>query len=244
MVTTRHHPEEFPPPPSSKYERSSAESLDVTQQWAHRVPNFLLAWLSLSVPIVLWDAGYCLLRPHSMPGGKWHTPWIPYALYGAIDYIYGWPAYHAKNGFTSAQAALNVVESGVYIIYLISVWRHGYSTVGGRARKAERTRKDLRWFFIGNKKVPGREGAVALLVVFSGCVVTFSKTLLYWLCEVYAGFDNIGHNDLYTLIFLWIVPNGLWLVFPAIASYLLGKEIVQGLQLSPGGSSTKREKDS
>lgn len=25
--------------------------------------------------------------------------------------------------------------------------------------------------------------------------------------EAFSGFDNIGHNDLFTLIFLWIIPK-------------------------------------
>ena len=114
-----------------------------------------------------------------MPGGKWHAPWVPYALYGTVDYIYGWPAYHAKNGFTSAQAMLNLIESATYIFYLYVVARHGYTLVRGRGGKTKEVKKDLQWFFTRNKRVPGRLGAVALLVVFSGCVMTLSKTTLY-----------------------------------------------------------------
>ncbi|MCJ1254802.1 hypothetical protein MMC24_002618 [Lignoscripta atroalba] len=38
-----------------------------------------------------------------MPGGWLHSPiWVPYALYGTVDYIYGFPAWEARNGFTAA----------------------------------------------------------------------------------------------------------------------------------------------
>jgi hypothetical protein len=42
-----------------------------------------------------------------MPGGKFHSPiWTPYALYGTVDYMYGWPAWNAGIGFTAAQGSL------------------------------------------------------------------------------------------------------------------------------------------
>ncbi len=54
-----------------------------------------------------------------MPGGALHLPLFrPYALYGTVDYIYGWPAWRARNGFTAAQAGLNVVETVGYLGYL------------------------------------------------------------------------------------------------------------------------------
>lgn len=52
-----------------------------------------------------------------------------------------------------------------------------------------------------------------------------------------AGFSGIGHNDLMTLIFVWIIPNGAWIIFPAYIMYVLGEEIVEGLE-----SATKRKR--
>jgi hypothetical protein len=31
------------------------------------------------------------------------------------------------------------------------------------------------------------------------------------------------------LIFLWIIPNGAWLVFPLYMLYVFGQEILEGL---------------
>jgi hypothetical protein len=103
-----------------------------------------------------------------MPGGKWHTPWIPYALYGTVDYIYGWPAYESKNGFTSGQAVLNLAECATYLFYLFSLWKYG--------EPADRSGKGLFW---QSRVLNGRTGAIANLVMFSGCVMTLSKTVLY-----------------------------------------------------------------
>ena len=44
--------------------------------------------------------------------------------------------------------------------------------------------------------------------------------------EAFSYFDNIGHNDWRSLIVLWIVPNGAWLILPAYMIYVLGREIV------------------
>ena len=51
--------------------------------------------------------------------------------------------------------------------------------------------------------------------------------------EYYSGFANIGHNSAWNLGWLWILPNGLWLVFPTVLVYLLGCEIINGLDGSP-----------
>lgn len=140
----------------------------------------------LSVPLVLWDSGYVLLRPHSMPGHKLHSPlWTPYALYGTIDYIYGWPAFNARNGFTAAQTMMNLVESAAYVYYLWVVYRHGVSVVptSGRAKPAKQQKKGIAWFLKDEKVVSGRVGASALLIAYTASVMTLGKTILYCECS-------------------------------------------------------------
>ena len=43
--------------------------------------------------------------------------------------------------------------------------------------------------------------------------------------ESFSNFDNIGHNDPVTLVLMWIIPNGAWLVFPGYIIYAYGMEI-------------------
>jgi len=116
-----------------------------------------------------------------MPGNKLHSPlWTPYALYGTIDYIYGWPAFNARNGFTAAQTVLNLFESAGYCYYLWVVYRYGVSAASGKGRgkKAEKGA----WGFLKEEKVvAGRVGASALLIAYSASVMTLGKTVLY--CE-------------------------------------------------------------
>ncbi|KAH6606881.1 c6 transcription factor [Trichoderma cornu-damae] len=179
----------FPATPSARRTKSSASSKS-PKPFAHAPTAVTLAWLVISLPLVVWDTAYVLLRPHSMPGGSLHWPvWAPYKLYGEVDHIYGFKAFHAGNGFTSAQGLLNALETLLYVCYL---WV---------------------WYFRGSaspegvRLVGGRAGARAALMGFSAAVMTLSKTLLYWANEYYSGFDNIGHNPPMDLIFLWIIPK-------------------------------------
>ena len=213
MVSTRHHPRQFPEPdlppsrtstptkatkrgsksssrsaassapespilddeapsttvaktPKPRGRRSTASALTLAGP-AHNPPLPLLAWLVVSLPLVAWDTLYVLLRPHTMPGGKFHSPfWTPYALYGTVDYMYGWPAWNNHNGFTAAQGTLNLLESIMYCWYLY--------VVGSQV---------VDWSYEGIKtlEVKGKGVNLAVLVGFSGAVMTVSKTLLY--CE-------------------------------------------------------------
>lgn len=47
---------------------------------------------------------------------------------------------------------------------------------------------------------------------------------------------NIGHNKFIDLLFLWIIPNGAWLVLPTYMIYVSGAEILQGLTIAGGGA--------
>ena len=189
MVSTRHHPREFPSPEKASKELVKSSPATTTngssRKWVHTPSVALTIWLFVSVPLVAWDAGYVLLRPHSMPGGRLHSPiWTPYALYGTVDYIYGWPAYNARNGFTAAQTVMNIVETIGYLYYLWIVYFYGSTVASGRG--ARKTEKGLVWMLTGEKVVPGRIGAVALLVAYTASAMTLSKTVLY--CRLCAFF--------------------------------------------------------
>ena len=205
MVSTRNHPSTFPPPidSPSKMPVRSASDVDSTSPvpissaskaktkprsrqassgkpgvWIHTPSNLTLIWLLVSLPLVFWDTGYVLLRPWSMPGGFLHSPiWIPYALYGRVDYIYGWPAFEANNGFTSAQGAMNLIESAGYMFYLWVVWKYGSPAENTEGRGAP-SMKLVGW--LGEaRSVNGSPAGLAVLIAFSAAALTVSKTVLY-----------------------------------------------------------------
>ncbi|KAG4437038.1 hypothetical protein IFR05_007474 [Cadophora sp. M221] len=232
MVSTRGHPQEFPEPDLTP--SKSTPSRVRKGKWAHTPSNLAILWLFVSLPLVTWDTGYVMLRPLSMPGGRLHWPlWVPYELYGKVDYIYGWKAFNERNGFTAAQGLLNIVESLMYMYYLYILFAFGHQSKA-RGRGAPGPSKIG---FLGQQRyVDGQKGAIAVLVGYSAALMTVSKTVLYWMNEYYSGFENIGHNSIRDLIFLWIIPNGAWLVLPSYMIYLTGSEILQGLTIVAGGA--------
>ncbi|KAG5991949.1 hypothetical protein E4U52_003189 [Claviceps spartinae] len=207
--------------------RSSASAAS-RSIFTHTPSSFTLLWLALSLPLVIWDTGYVLGRPHTMHGGRAHWPlWLPYKLYGEVDYVYGWKAILDKNGFTAAQSTLNVVETVLYLAYLW-LWRSRGSREGGDAAAGTAAPGDREGR--GAWVVRGRVGALALLVGFSAAVMTLSKTLLYWCNEYFSGFANVGHNEFVDLLLMWILPNGAWLVGPAYMIWSMGSEILDNLE--------------
>ncbi|GAA5794748.1 hypothetical protein HPULCUR_000094 [Helicostylum pulchrum] len=169
-----------------------------------QVPMWIQGWLLLSSIVVTWvrklTKGY---TPYSMEGGSLNFIWKPYNLYGTIDHFYGHHALAIKDGFTGAQATMNVIETFLNILYLYLL-RQENITVGQ-----------------------------CNLVGFSGALMTLSKTILYWLIEPFSGYQHIGHNSIKNLVFLWIIPNGLWIVVPGMIAYFLGKDIISRLGSHP-----------
>lgn len=225
MVSTRSSSSTLTPglPPTTPHRSSRAvtpvSSTSSTSPspsgWSHAPTTLTLIWLAVSLPLVIWDTGYVLGRPHTMPGGWAHWPiWAPYALYGEVDHIYGFKQWNAGNGFTAAQGWLNAVETAMYLAYFW-IWYSSARGVRG-----------------GEKRIAGRAGAFAVVLGFAASVMTVSKTVLYWLNEYHSSFDNIGHNKPLDLLLLWIIPNGAWLVVPTYMIYQIGSEIIDGLTLA------------
>ncbi|KAK7045385.1 hypothetical protein VNI00_007634 [Paramarasmius palmivorus] len=164
-------------------------------------------WFTLTLPVILWDASYCFLRPRSMFGGDLHYIWKPYSIYQNVDLVYGVRTYEEAargegGGFTNAQSLMNLLETGGNLCYLLGM--NGF--IGSPDLR-------MRWVLIG----------------FLSAGLTLAKTVLYWAQEYYCNFCAIGHNDLKTLILFWVIPNGLWIVFPSFIVWTLGKDLVRWL---------------
>ncbi|KAG9987110.1 hypothetical protein KCU78_g20421, partial [Aureobasidium melanogenum] len=224
MVSTRSHPQDFAPQTSdevapqtpSKRTPSSMTMQSTTHQgynnqrpWSHTPSLLTLAWLAVSLPLVIWDTFYVFLRPHSMPGGKYQKP-----LWSAV----------------------NVVECAGYIYYLYLVYAYGRTednVQGTGAPDKERVGTPGQ-----SRTVYGKTAAQAVVLLYGVALMTLSKTVLYWLNEAFSGFANIGHNSASDILFLWALPNGLWIILPIYLVYVSAKEILEGLEVAV--SSTKK----
>jgi hypothetical protein len=147
-------------------------------RWCHTASNMTILWLVVSLPLVLWDTLYILLRPHTMAGGALQWPlWKPYEIYAAIDYVYGWPGWESNDGFGGAQGALNAVETVLYGLYVMIIYYHSVPAPTGTGLDVKN--EGLGAWLAGGRKVPGKNGNRALLIGFTAAVMTLSKTVLY-----------------------------------------------------------------
>jgi hypothetical protein len=152
------------------------------------LPRLVKLWFAITIPIVVWDAMFVLMRPASMPGGSLAWIWMPYELYLSADASYS----DLQSGFVKGQSIVNLLEAAC----------------GGWALWLDR---------LGNP--------LAKLVAFAVASATLGKTVLFFLVEATGGFHGIGHNPAWKLVFLYIIPNGLWIVVPILILLRLGREL-------------------
>lgn len=126
-----------------------------------------LLWVFISPFIVLWDVAYVLLRPLSMPGGPIHHLWLPYELYGNVDYLYGLPGLERGDGLVAAYAVVNFMES---ILYIWCAWKILWES------KISQDHQGL-WF--QERYIEGCIGNKVLLVMFATSLTVCIKTILY-----------------------------------------------------------------
>jgi len=81
------------------------------------IPVYAFVWLCASTLICLWDAGFVLLRPRTLPGGDLHQFWAPYSIYIEIDKLYG----NLTDQFVKWQSVLNLVECVINTITIIAL---------------------------------------------------------------------------------------------------------------------------
>lgn len=99
-------------------------------------------------------------------------------MYEFIDLNYSARAWQEHRGFPTAQSTMNVAEDFFNFAYL----------------------------YLAHSGDPSKQ-AISPIFGFTGVVMTFSKTALYFLCDFYCGWCESGHNDLRTWIFLYLVSS-------------------------------------
>ncbi|WRT69875.1 uroporphyrinogen-III C-methyltransferase [Kwoniella shivajii] len=198
-----------------------------------RPPIWVSWWMAFSIIIVSWDAGYCFMRPRSFGQGDLAWIWAPYnwVPYSTVDYLYGQQALDSGDGFTNAQALMNVIEIFLAVEYLYL--RHTSPSTLSSSKKSNPSH---------------RYHAHAPLVGFAGALMTLSKTSLYFLQEYFCNWCMVGHNDRFTFWAVWVATNtryclehrrimltchsyfnSTWIVIPFIVCVVLGRFIAQAL---------------
>ncbi|KAK9473429.1 uncharacterized protein V1510DRAFT_429574 [Dipodascopsis tothii] len=177
----------------------------------YKPSKLVAAWFVVAGVVVLWDASYILARPHSLPGGKWHTLWKPYAKYAEVDYCYGFPAWEENDGFPPAQSIVNLFEVALGFAYAA--------------------------LSFGASATLGSQVLGALCGIVSA-TSTVSKTVLYFTTEYLGGLKYVGHNSWTDLVFFYIVPSSVWIIFPLLSLI----EICTGLYraLAPAVAAAKK----
>jgi hypothetical protein len=84
------------------------------------------------------------------------------------------------------------------------------------------------------------QGSVRLasVVAMNSTMMTFWKTVLYWVVEYCANFVNVGHNTTFDMIFVFIIPNGFWLVVPLACVFWFANYFMH-LSTEPAPRATK-----
>lgn len=154
------------------------------------LPRWIVIWFAISLPIVLWDVSFVLLRPASMPGGSLSFLWAPYVKYITVDRSYG----DVHDGFVWAQAIMSAAEVAMALVGL--------------------------WFCYRKAR------ALGTLLVFSVSLLTCAKTLLILLIEVVTRLEHVGHNPVSDLVLLYLLPNSVWVVMPALVSWATGRTLI------------------
>lgn len=68
--------------------------------------------------------------------------------------------------------------------------------------------------------------ALATLLVFAVSTLTAAKTLLILLIEGVTGLSHVGHNPPSDLVWMYLVPNGIWVVVPLIVAAVAGRRLL------------------
>ena len=123
-----------------------------------------------------------------MPGGFLHKPlWVPYALYGTVDHNYGFKAYNAGSGWTGAQGSVNAVETITYCVYLYLMYIYGQPEKRQGTGAPDKGLMGRFEALSESRTVYGHIASWSVLLGYSAATVTFWKTVLYLLIEVFSG---------------------------------------------------------
>ncbi|GAX79822.1 hypothetical protein CEUSTIGMA_g7262.t1 [Chlamydomonas eustigma] len=161
------------------------------------VPIWIKFWMGISGFVVLYDAGYVLMRPRSMPGGDLFSIWSPYELYARVDKLYSREAMLAGDGFNKAQSILNLAEVSLHFLSL----------------------------YLWSKPRLQSQGDV--LAFGSQLMTLWKTVLYWLndFCRP-EGQRYTEGSDLMTWLLVYMLPNVVWLIVPSFTVYALGQRLI------------------
>jgi hypothetical protein len=71
-----------------------------------------------------------------------------------------------------------------------------------------------------------RRVGIALLLAFTMSALTGAKTVLLLVIELVSGFESVGHNTVVDAVSMYLVPNLVWVVVPALVVVATGRRLV------------------
>lgn len=74
-----------------------------------------------------------------------------------------------------------------------------------------------------------RKTPAAMVFAFSSFLLTGTKTIFVFVQEGVGGFKHVGHNSISDLVFLYFLPNSIWIVIPFLAVFILGRDLISRL---------------
>ncbi|KAF7330231.1 hypothetical protein MVEN_02460300 [Mycena venus] len=171
----------------------------------------------LTAPLMIWDAGYCLMRPRSMPGGDLYWFWKPYEAYGMVDYVRAPILLLFKAlirlRFTVSKPGRTAMALPVLQASILNLLET-FANIG---------------YLVGTHVYKSRS---ALLVGYTGATATLAKTLLYSLNQYFCNGCAVGHNTFFNLFTFWIFPNIMWMVFPGLIMWRLGSDMMNSMAVA------------
>jgi hypothetical protein len=145
-----------------------------------------MAWFLIGGLICTLDAAFVLLRPGSLPGGELTKNPLVLMLFQ------GWHTYiTVDKRYADLNDAFVVLQSYLNLSEIFL----GFLAV--------------LLSFYGARKMAHR---VAIVV----SALTIEKTILYLTLDYAEGLKYTKHNDLTTLLTMWLIPSCLWILFPAL----------------------------
>ena len=67
---------------------------------------------------------------------------------------------------------------------------------------------------------------LSTLLIFGASLLTSAKTLLIFVIELVTHGEHVGHNSAKDLILLYLLPNSLWVVVPALVAWVTGRRLL------------------